>query len=688
MQVQKISFHKNSLPLKNLSAPENTNNPREDIKNNLYNENTTHSLSEHYLSNQFIEIKPGISYINFKGYRVYILDGGHHASDMYNFAKTVLKPDNTTILKKVDTVSGSESIKDLKNLKESIQTLLKSGEKIANQYIAIPALATVGLLNLQDRLKAVMDVETELTPENIKANKPLLLQLLKKMCNSPDTYKEELGYMDSCNQHMEEIYPVIEGINELINKDARVFIPAGHPFDQSLKYLAKKHNLKPELYYYIATGQDVNGKVHEMKKFIKDNNWYDFNLLTLSNANIITIRDKSWGKDYIFAGYDTCITDSARGVYNLSPVRENGKLTGYSFRNTNVVEYPYEEFPNNDEVANITKFVGKQAKDVLASEKEIRNFAEYLKTGKSKLPVADKLYPVYSVYSKKEIEAEKIRLRGDYVDKTKKLFFRENANQEIIFPQCDCEGSGKPSVKSMWGTCFAVFNAIEKDIFYQEMQTALAKTAKGPNKQLPYLMRLDELMIKARSAKTFEEAENYYTQATELVKSIHKPINTRNEVMPFIELGDLFSQRGLQDKSAGCYNMAIRLISKFITSRDESLQSLKNAENAKKLIDELNDYITKYNNAGFFRKLFMSRPKVRTPIDTTDVNLSILANNLSLTMSELYEEIGNICRNNNEIHSADCCYKAAVEIKNSTPTGDKIITRRADDNDYIGDLVN
>ncbi len=687
MHVQKISFHNNNLLLNLPAAQKQHNTNKTNIRNSIYN-NNTNSLSEHYLNNNFINLKPGISYINFKGFRVYILDGGHHASDMYNFAKTILKPDNKTILKNVNTVPGSESIKDLKNLKESIQSLLNSGEKLANQYIAIPALATVGLLNLQDRLKSVMNVETELTPENIKANKPLLLDLLKKMCDSPDCYRQELGYMDSCNQHMEEIYPVIEGINKLVDRDARVFIPAGHPFDQSLKYLAKERNLKPELYYYIATGKDINGKVHEMKKFIKDNNWYDFNLLTLSNANIITIRDKSWGKDYIFAGYDTCVTDSARGVYNLSPVRDNGKLTGYSFRNTNVVEYPYDAFPGNKEVANIAKFVGKQAKEVLASEKEIRNFSEYLETGTCQQPVADKLYPVYRVYSKNEIDEGKITLRGDYVDKTRKLFFRENAHQEIIFPQCDCEGSGKPSVKSMWGTCFAVFNAIEKDIFYQELQNALAGTANGENKHAPYLRRLDELMVKARNAKNFGEAENFYNQATELVKSSHKTINTRNEVMPFIELGDLFNKKGLYDKSSGCYNMAIRLISKFITTRNENLQNLKNAENEKKMIDELNDYITKYNNAGFFRRLFMTRPTVRTTIDTTDVNLDILANDLSLKMSELYEEIGNICRNKNEQYSADCCYKAAVEIKSGTSIGDKIIARRADDNDYIGDIVN
>ncbi len=652
-------------------------------RSNEYCLTKTESLSEKYFNNNYQIIKPGISLISFKGYRVYILDGGNHSSDMYNFANVVLKKDSEAILKRVQTIPGNDGMKNLRDLKEKIIELLNSGEDLVNQYVAIPALAGVGLLNLQDRLRAVLGVDTELTPMNIKANKPLILELLKTMCSEPEKYKQELSYMDDCNQEMGEVYDVINWINKLVEAKARVFIPAGHPFDQSLKYLARERNLKPELYYYISTGKDVDGKVAEMKKFIKDNNWYEFNLLTLSDANIITIRDKSWGKDYIFAGYDTCITDSARGVYNLSPVREDGKLVGYSFRNTNIVEYPYESFPANSEVANIAKFVGLQADSVIASEAEIQ---EFFKTNDlSKLP--DKLYPVDRMFSKREIDEGKIRLRGDYVDKTKKLFFRKNSNNEIIFPQCDCEGSGKPSIKSMWGTCFAVFNAIEKDIYYQDMQVALAKTASNSTDNLPYLNKLGDLLYKAHKEEDPLRAEDYYNQAIELVKSTKKNVTNKKEIMPFIELGDSSAKRGLLDQASGCYNMAIRLISKLIKSRNSELEKLRNSEIEEQNIKKLNDYITEYNNSGFFKRLFMKKPYVRNLVDMSEIKLDVLANKLSFTMSELYEEIGNICKQKGENEAAECCYKASIEIKNATNLGDKIISRRADNNDYIGDLL-
>lgn len=596
--------------------------------------------------------KTGINQIPFLGYKVLLVDGGNHATNLFHFAKAISK-DIDPVIKKVKTLSSNPNVKVLKDL-EKVLKELPVHNNLYNRYIAVPASSSVPLLNLQDQVNRVMNTNITLTPENIKANKPLILDFLKKIYDNPSGYREYIGYMDPVNQGIEYTYGVIKQINNLINNyGAKVYLPAGHPFDQTMKWMAGQRNLKPELYNFIATGEDKTGVIRAMQEEIKNRNWYNFNLLTLSDARNITIKNKGWNKDYIFAGYDTCTTDGARGVYNFSPVRDDRKkLIGYSYTDTTTNEYPFEEFPANDEVANLAEYVGLDADEVIANPKEIMQFRNKIRNNE----LLHKLYPVEMIFSDYDIIKNKLRLKGDFVDSSLKLFFRKNKENKIIFPYTDCEGSGKPSVLPMWGCCFAIFNAIKKDIYYKHLaQRLFNDTGKSYG---AYLIRKQQIMNdvldkarKACDAKNFADAEQFYNEAVEISKASEQ--YGLGDVIPYIEQGDMFF--GLHDfsKASGCYNTAITKISRHI----QSYLSL----NKLNLGDIKSGYLkfTKHSN------------------EYTNI----------LKISEIYHKIGLICADKGEFDSALRCLRAAQEIKDFSNTGENLILRRADHNRFIGDLV-
>lgn len=109
---------------------------------------------------------------------------------------------------------------------------------------------------------------------------------------------------------------------------------------------------------------------------MKDCNWYDFNLLSLSNAEKVALKDKN-NNDHLFTSYDGCITRSARGVYNFTPVRgTDGKVKGFSFTDETTVEYPIDKYKMIKNIENLLEYVGK----ILTKLRQIR---KKLKTSKN-----------------------------------------------------------------------------------------------------------------------------------------------------------------------------------------------------------------------------------------------------------------------------------------------------------------
>lgn len=69
-----------------------------------------------------------------------------------------------------------------------------------------------------------------------------------------------------------------------------MYIPTGHPVDYTIKDLAEKRGQKPDLYRYIATGSDEEGKVKRILDEVKNSGSYNLNLLALSDAHIVNIE--------------------------------------------------------------------------------------------------------------------------------------------------------------------------------------------------------------------------------------------------------------------------------------------------------------------------------------------------------------------------------------------------------------
>jgi hypothetical protein len=60
----------------------------------------------------------------------------------------------------------------------------------------------------------------------------------------------------------------------------------------------------------------------------------------------------------------------------------------------------------------------------------------------------------------------------------------------------------------------------------------------------------------------------------------------------------------------------------------------------------------------------------------------------SMRVADNYLIIANICEKLGENYPARVCSQAAIEIRNYTPIGDKVIERRAERVQYLGDLFN
>ena len=62
------------------------------------------------------------------------------------------------------------------------------------------------------------------------------------------------------------------------------------------------------------------------------------------------------------------------------------------------------------------------------------------------------------------IERNKLDKVGHLINREQNLIFTTNSQGEILFQKTNCEGSEKPSVMQMWGSCFSTINALKRDI--------------------------------------------------------------------------------------------------------------------------------------------------------------------------------------------------------------------------------
>ena len=155
--------------------------------------------------------------------------------------------------------------------------------------------------------------------------------MLQKIYQNQAKYEKDIESIDPNAQQFGFLAGVINEINKLTAKGANFYIPTGHPIDYAIKITADQRGCKDELYRYIATGKDEDGKVRKVVQDMKESGYYNLNLLTLANAHIVNVGNLD-NQEYIYSAFDSLANDSERGVYNFYPIRnKSDKLLGSVF---------------------------------------------------------------------------------------------------------------------------------------------------------------------------------------------------------------------------------------------------------------------------------------------------------------------------------------------------------------------
>lgn len=572
---------------------------------------TEHSIDSNKLSPRF-------------NAHVHIIDGFLHADNMEHFAKAALKKSSKIDDLKMHYVEcnridiNTKQMRSVEDMLKNIAAQLKSGD-----FLAIPGLAAVPVLNLIDRIKNVIGKYVNLTSQNLKLNKSLIVQFLKEIYTYKHYYASEISLLDRNSQDLAYTYGVIDEINKLVNKGVNVYIPAGHGADSTIKWLAKSKHKSDDLYSYIAKKKDSNGYIQEILKEANERNYYDFNLLSLCKGHIVNIKDLN-GYDYIFSAKDGLANDGERGVYNFTPIRNSyGRLLGYSYHDESTVEYPFEEYKGNSNINNLCKYVGLPYSDFIASYEEDKNFRDYIKKGYPTTSLPDKLYELENVFDNQEIRNRGLNKLGHLINNKQNLIFDTNEKGQIIFQKTNCESSSKPSVVSMWGSCFSAINAMVRDI----------KTAPEDFSNTSYYITQGDYNVRIGN---FSGAEYYYNKALNNLHPNKSTFEYESQAIKVYEnLYKILKFTGKYPEAKGIANMIINL----------KCYEIK--------------------NKSVFDIFYMQ----------TQSNLS-----------KYYRDLAEYCEKECEYYPANVCRWAANELKKNSYYGDCIVQRRADQNQYIGDL--
>ena len=573
--------------------------------------------------------------LSFSGRNVYLIDGGNQAKDLNHFAKAIDDGRNITVytFETQDPIYSSFN-KPLRNVEEELQKLYYSEMVTKEDFIALPLCVNVPLQNIEAQYKEVMGKSIDLKPYNILSHKKELLEFLDVIARNPKKYEKYLRYMDPDDNGIEYVSGIIDMINKFDCK--KIYVPASHPHEASLRWMAQVRGCTPELTNYLATGYDRDGKINGMLNEIKNNGWYDFNLLALSDADVVNLKKSDGFTDHVFSAYDTTVKDGARGVYNLTPVRdENRKIVGYSFMDNKTNDYPVEEFPYNNDLRDISKFVGLSVDEAVADREEIERFKEALGEHRDMLQFADKLYPVWEVFNQEQLWGQKIYDKGDFVDYKLENFFRRNMANEIIYPAGDCENSGRPSVKAMGGSPYSMMSAIKRDIdnqiFYERVR------GDGVDLKRMIYVYLDSVKNDMIN-HNYDRAEEYASNVLRYIDMVGFTPENETFVDAYKTLADIKYIKGDYAGANGLYNFYLNNICKKLegASSEDFVDSKKEREH----------------------------------------------------IAEIFDRLADIAMRRGEVQAEQDCRKASKAIAPSSKLGYLIVNRRAKDDNYIGDLVN
>ncbi len=587
--------------------------------------------------------------VNFKGYKVHVLDGAAHGDTMEHFARAIVREVKDivdVVYHKTETNPTYSGLKQMDALAQNLHNLNKNNVLKSGDFLAITGSAQVQLNQLAVEMGLA---KKTIRPDNVTQYKNQIIDFLAT--------KEPSRELDPNGQKFSFVPQVITEINELIKKGVNVYLPAGHPIEAALKAKMGGKGLKDELYKYIYTrgklgAEDVSSSISELKAA----NYYKFNLLALSDAHVVNVRDFSGKKDYVFAAYDNCVNDGERGVYNFYPVRDKKtkKVLGYSFTDKRTIHYPYNEFLANKEFENIARYVGLKSSDnIMLTHQEMLQREYLVKCGERvSTPPLHFLKRLNEVFSEKTIEDRKLNELGFFTTNDGNLFFAYNRDGEIYFPKADCEGSGRPSVLSMWGSCFASITAAKRDIA-KLVNEKLAKTPNYTDKQ--ELLSLNKALDDVNHIPL--KIQEY--RLNRLIKHLDKfPDNVEwinKNIAAHIQLFDVLKKQNLNKAAEVVANQTINLKCKKL------LSTIADAPNA----PHGQAFASSWKRVN--RELFLE-------LDS---------------LAELFDEISRLCESKQNVKAQTVSKWAVKVLKDRTPEPvEAIIRQRADKHINIGEIFN
>jgi len=121
---------------------------------------------------------------NFKA-TIQVLDNGTHANGLCNFAKAVFKNNHIVDdlqLHRVELHPKYEGVKMLDSVEDKLKELLSSDKLKQGDYLTFLGDITLYVDNLSDGIRDVLGKNLKLNANNIKTNKGILMEFLRKIC--------------------------------------------------------------------------------------------------------------------------------------------------------------------------------------------------------------------------------------------------------------------------------------------------------------------------------------------------------------------------------------------------------------------------------------------------------------------------------------------------------------------------
>ncbi|PWL77427.1 hypothetical protein DBY21_04950 [Candidatus Gastranaerophilales bacterium] len=242
-----------------------------------------------------------------------------------------------------------------------------------------------------------------------------------------------------------------------------------------------------------------------------------------------------------------------------------------------------------------------------------------------------KLYPVWKLFDENELREKKIFAKGDFVDYKLQNFFRRNGDYKIIYPKGDCENSGRPSVKAMWGSSYSILSAIKRDIDKRRIKDNL-KAYNNLSLNSAILNLLSNASDQ-RNIGNLNDAVKYLSKAVEYIDMDGFSPNNSMHMKAYKDLANLKFELGNYDEANGLYNFYLNNVCKnYRLSFSESDKD--------KYINEI---------------------------------------------QRLFHRLAEVARKRGEEDNAKICQRAAYEVGYSR-LGEYVIKRRADNDVNIGDI--